>query len=107
MGEPPQVTLNEEEVKTWFLPARCPDLSPSVLNSAFGKFTLPSTDEGFDTVNYEWQDSAASREYLRTWVLERKLTTRIEDLQPSEWFRTKALAWQKLFAEWQAKQIEA
>jgi len=41
---------------------------------------------------------------LQKWVLERKRTTRIENLAPSQWFSEKHKEWQKVFTEWQGKQ---
>lgn len=102
--EPPQVELTEEEEKQNFIKGSIPDVSPAVLAKAFASFTVPEKSEGFDEVNYEWQGAAESKEYLRKWVLETKLTTRIEDLQPSNDFKEKYSAWQKAFTELQTKQ---
>jgi len=106
MGEePPTVELSAEEEKLWFKPkAGAGDLAPAVLSKAFASFTIPEKEEGFDAVNYEWQKEAKSKEYLRKWVLETKLTSRLEDLQPSQYFKDKMAAWQKQFGEWQTKQ---
>eukprot|EP00435_Cladocopium_sp_Y103_P057039 s40_g19.t1 len=102
--EPPQVELTEEEEKQNFIKGSIPDVSPAVLAKAFASFTVPEKSEGFDEVNYEWQGAPESKEYLRKWVLETKLTTRIEDLQPSNDFKEKYSAWQKAFTELQTKQ---
>lgn len=102
--EPPQVELTEEEQKLWFGKSATPDLTPTVLSQSFGTFTVPEEDEGFDEIRYEWDDADKSKDYLRTWVLEKKRTSRIEDLEPSAWFREKLEAWQKSFTEWQKKQ---
>ncbi|CAL1168321.1 unnamed protein product [Cladocopium goreaui] len=102
--EPPQVELTEEEEKQNFIKGSIPDVSPAVLAKAFASFTVPEKSEGFDEVNYEWQGAAESKEYLRKWVLETKLTTRIEDLQPSNDFKEKYSAWQKALTELQTKQ---
>merc|ERR1712008_536348 len=70
---------------------------------SFGSFSIPEKEEGFDSLTFEWQGAEASKEYLRTWVLEKKRTSRIEDLQPSQWFQDKSKDWIKTFNEWQAK----
>lgn len=101
---PPKAELTEEEKKTWFAPKSPTDLTTTALNQAFGNFSIPKKDEGFDDVRFEWQDEENSNAYLRKWVLDRKVTTRIEDLQPSQWFHDRYKDWQKLFAEFQAKQ---
>merc|ERR1719215_283774 len=82
----------------------CGDLSAIALNQAFGSFSIPEKSEGFDELRFEWQDADQSKDYLRKWVLDKKRTSRIEDLQPGQWFQEKAKEWQKLFAEWQSKQ---
>jgi len=43
---------------------------------------------------------------LKQWVRNRKLTTRIEDLQPSDWFSSKWKEWQKTLQAWHAKQSQ-
>ncbi|CAK9048855.1 Heterogeneous nuclear ribonucleoprotein U (hnRNP U) (Scaffold-attachment factor A) (SAF-A), partial [Durusdinium trenchii] len=103
--EPPAVELTEEEEKQFF-PTKgyLSDLAPSVLAKAFASFMVPEKSEGFDEVKYEWQDAAKSKEYLRKWVLETKLTTRIEELQPSQDFKDKLAAFQKSFSELLTKQ---
>jgi len=102
--EPPVVELTEEEQQIFFISRSTPDLSPQMLNQSFGDFSIPAKEEGFDEIRFEWQDEKTSTEYLRKWVLERKVTSRIEDLQPSEWFKTKLAAWKKAVEEWKAKQ---
>merc|ERR1719215_716440 len=82
----------------------CGDLTTTTLNQSFGSFCIPEKSEGFDELRFEWQDAAQSKDYLRKWVLDKKRTSRIEDLQPGQWFQEQAKEWQKLFAEWQAKQ---
>jgi len=77
-----------------------------VLSQSFAHFTIPEKEEGFDDIRYEWQKEAASKDYLRKWVLDRKLTSRIEDLQPGQWFVDKLVEWTKTYSEWQAKQKE-
>merc|ERR1712048_1556292 len=79
--------LTEEEQNIWFKSKDdVKDLKEAVLNQHFSQFSIPDEDEGFDEIRYEWQDESASRDYLRAWILDRKLTSRIDNLQPSEWF---------------------
>ena len=42
-------------------------------------------------------------EYLKTWIMDRKLTTRVEDIHPSSWFHDKTKAWEKANREWNGK----
>jgi len=106
---PPQVELTEEEQKMCFrqIPAGSNgDVTTAVMSQAFGSFTIPGEDEGFDEVRFEWQDAESSKEYLSKWVKERKITSRIEDLQPGQWFADKSAEWTKTLLEWQKKHKE-
>jgi len=102
--EPPKVELTDEEKAKWFRKPTVSDLTNKVLNEAFGSFSIPEKSEGFDDIRFEWQKADKSKEYLRKWVVERKRTSRMDHLQPSAWFQDTWKAWQKTFAEWQAKQ---
>merc|ERR1719343_3065 len=104
---PPQVELTEEEKKIWFRPVAAGstgDIAAQVLSQSYGSFTTPTTSEGFDEVRYEWQGAEESAKYLKEWVLERKLTSRIDELQPGQWFQEELTEWLRTFAEWQTRQ---
>jgi len=91
----------------WFRPKTATgtaDLTNLVLSQSFGSFTIPEKNEGFDELRFEWQNAEQSKDYLRKWVLDRKLTSRIEELQPSQWFNDKFSEWVKAYAGWQSKQ---
>merc|ERR1712151_501819 len=106
-AEPEKAELTEEESKMWFAKGALSDLSTTVLEKHFGEFSIPSKSEGFDEIKYEWQKEKPSKEYLRNWVLERKRTSRIDSLQPSQWFNEQQAEFTKKIAEWQAKQKTA
>merc|ERR1712139_17145 len=72
----------------------------------FTKFSLPDDDEGFDEIRHEWSKPPKSSECLRAWVQDRKLTTRVEDVNPGDWFLGKNKDWQKLLQSWHSKQNE-
>lgn len=55
----------QQEQKSWFLPRPVPDIAPALFNSSFTEFSLPSGDEDFAEVRYEWATESASKEYLR------------------------------------------
>mmetsp|Transcript_105937 Transcript_105937/g.188413 ORF Transcript_105937/g.188413 Transcript_105937/m.188413 type:complete len:999 (+) Transcript_105937:5-3001(+) len=103
--EPPKVELTEEERQQKFRKSELPDIAAQVLGSCFSSFTLPE-NEGFDEVEYCWQPPDACKKHLKTWVQERKITTRIDDLTPSEWFRERWAQWQKDLQSWHAKHME-
>mmetsp|Transcript_45932 Transcript_45932/g.116793 ORF Transcript_45932/g.116793 Transcript_45932/m.116793 type:complete len:927 (+) Transcript_45932:75-2855(+) len=102
--EPPKVELTAEEKKLVFRRNPIPDLTSYSLNTSFVKFSVPDKDEGFDEIRYDWSKQDKCRDYLKQWVQEKKTTTRIEDLQPGDWFVSKWKDWQKTLQSWHAKQ---
>merc|ERR1712196_230805 len=90
--------------RMWFRKKASPDLSVQALGVGFTKFMLPDKDDGFDEIRYDWQKADKCKEYLKTWIQERKTTIRIEDIQPSEWFQNKLRDWQKHLQTWHGKQ---
>merc|ERR1719373_135722 len=64
---------------------------------------MPSQAEDFDEVRYVWQPADKAANYLKDWVAERKLTQRIEDLQPGDSFREKFDEWSKVLQEWRRR----
>eukprot|EP00930_Biecheleria_cincta_P033958 TRINITY_DN234_c0_g1_i1.p1 TRINITY_DN234_c0_g1~~TRINITY_DN234_c0_g1_i1.p1 ORF type:complete len:881 (+),score=282.92 TRINITY_DN234_c0_g1_i1:72-2714(+) len=101
---PPKVELTAEEKKTVFRKLRVPDLTLYLLNTSFAKYTLPEKGEGFEEIRYEWSKGSKASEYLKKWIQDRKQTSRVEDLVPSEWFRSKSKAWQEHLTTWKQKQ---
>merc|ERR1712173_567730 len=73
-------------------------------NTQFSKFSLPADDEGFDRVKYSWLKDKESAAYVKDWILERKLTTRVEDIVPSAWFKQKWGHWGGALKSWKDKQ---
>jgi len=109
-GEEPEpvVSLSEEEENTvWFRQGGpLKDMTAQALNAAYPQFTVPDGDEGFDAVSFEWQKEALAKDHLKQWIIKNKRTMRIEDLQPSEWFKQQHAEGQKLFSEWHHKQAD-
>jgi len=101
--EKPDVELTEEDKLIFFKPQVVPDVSKATLRASFVKFSLPSKEEGFDAIQFEWQKETAATDYFKSWLLKTKLATPLEDLKPSDWFKQKQVAWQKALAGWQAK----
>ncbi|CAE8733175.1 unnamed protein product [Polarella glacialis] len=99
--------LSEEEKAQWFRKLSAPDLSPSILAKTFADFSIPGADEGFDEIRFVWQEAGACDKLLKDWVLEHKKTQRIEDLEPSSWFKDKLAEWHKQLQEWKKKGAEA
>merc|ERR1712187_844181 len=102
--EPPVVELTDEEKAKPFRPKATPDLTNSVMNLSFSKFSIPQKSEGFDEISFEWDTESKAQDYLIDWKKEQKLTCRIEDLVPGEWFKKTSAEWSKVLKGWQAKQ---
>merc|ERR1712137_862726 len=100
---PPTVELTEEEKAEVFKKGEkdVTDLTSATLDKHYGQFSVPDNTEGFDEMRFEWDGQAESTDYLRKWVVDRKANSRMDDLQPSEWFKEKHHEWIKLFAGWQ------
>merc|ERR1712217_411701 len=105
----PRVELTEEEKNQVFPKKEAagpPDITPDEINRSFGKFTVPDKSEGFDERRYEWEGAKESYDYLRKWVVARKQNDRMDDLEPSAWWKDKHAEWIQTFHDWQAKQKE-
>ncbi|CAJ1427927.1 unnamed protein product, partial [Effrenium voratum] len=100
----PVAELDEEEQKLWFLPRPVTDMVPTVFNSTFMDFSLPTDEEDFAEIRYEWATELVSKEYMRSWMQAKKITTRVEDINCSETFTNRVFEWQRLQNEWQVKQ---
>merc|ERR1740121_869371 len=101
--KPPKVELTAEEKKQNFMNHELKDLIPPVLNDCFTKFTIPSKDDGFDDVKYEWTKGTKCQEYLKKWILDRKLSMPVESLQPSPWFSQQWAKFQTTTKFWHIK----
>jgi len=101
--EPPKVELDDEEKKLWYRKTALPDMASYTLSTSFAKFTLPQKDEGFDKIAYEWTKEDECDEYLKNWILQRKLSLKIEDLRPSVWFQQQQNKWQLAVGKWKQK----
>jgi len=104
--EPPQLQLTDEEKRMHFRKQAVKDMTERTLSTSFTIFTLPTKEEGFDDVKYLWLTKTKAPQYLKDWVLHRKITTRVEDIVPSHWFAEQWAAWQLQLHKWQQKQLE-
>merc|ERR1711865_730659 len=102
--KPPTLELNADEKKSWFQKSIIPDLTPTVLNAAFQKYTLPEKSEGFDEVQYAWANAAKSAEHVNKWRQDKKVTAKIDDLVAGEWFAARSLEWTKFLQSCKQKQ---
>jgi len=105
--DPETLELTAEEKNMWhkkqFI-AVTPDLSQATLAKFYSSFTLPEKAEGFDDVKYVWQPQSECAKRLKGWIHERKLTQRVDDLEPGEWFRSNLSKWTKTLSDWKQKQ---
>lgn len=104
--EPEVVELTEEEKALKHRKQVLPDLSQATLAKLYARFTLPESTEGFDEVRYVWEKQAQCAEKLNSWIHERKMTQRVEDLTPGEWFKELWSKWIKTLQDWKKKQSE-
>merc|ERR1712048_1443454 len=95
--------FTEEDKKLFFRPIKLTDLTAMELSRLFVKFSVPEKSEGFDEMRYEWQNEKKCQERVATYVSDKKLTARMEDLIPSEWFSDRWKSWQKQMQGWQSK----
>lgn len=102
--DPPTVELSEEEKQRWFCKGPVPDLTMYLLNTSFQKFSLPDQEEEFDEIKYLWHKEDKAEDFLKIWVQDKKLISRVEDLQPGDWFVGKWKEWQKALSAWHQKQ---
>lgn len=101
------VELTDEEKSLWFpQDDKISDLTAKDISAHFADFSIPTKAEGFDEVRFVWSKQAISEEYLASWIKERKLTQRIEDLQPGNWFKEQWVEWQRLYEAWRSRQNE-
>merc|ERR1712050_227796 len=106
-GRGAQATLRGEKEKTLsYRKLDMPDLTEKVLGKFYAGFSIPTKEEGFSDIKYEWQDAQASASLLKAWIMEKKLVQRVDDLTPGEWFKTEWSTWQKTLSEWKKRHSE-
>mmetsp|Transcript_99330 Transcript_99330/g.206907 ORF Transcript_99330/g.206907 Transcript_99330/m.206907 type:complete len:1006 (+) Transcript_99330:164-3181(+) len=103
----PQVELDDEEKKLWFVKSDVKDLTPVVLSANFANFSLPTKEEGFDAINFEWAKEPKCQEYFKSWITSRKLTMRMDGLVPGEWAKERISSFGKAVGQWRAKTSQA
>ncbi|CAK0829878.1 unnamed protein product [Prorocentrum cordatum] len=101
--EPPVAELTDEEKAACFKPVITSDLSSSVLAQSFAGFSIPEKSEGFDEIRFEWAGEAEAKQHLKSFVLKLKVSTRVDDLAPNEWFKTTSAEFEKRVAELKQK----
>jgi len=106
VAEEPPVELTEEEKKLWFRKLAQADLTDKALTASFARFSLPTKEEGFDGIDFAWASEAAATSFLKDYVLQKKLTSRAEDIKPGDGFKEAWTKWQKTLQEWRKKQAE-
>eukprot|EP00932_Pfiesteria_piscicida_P009490 SRR837773.20227.p1 GENE.SRR837773.20227~~SRR837773.20227.p1 ORF type:complete len:586 (-),score=353.16 SRR837773.20227:289-1992(-) len=107
MDEDVVVELTDEEKALTFRKTYNPDVTEAVLSKSFTGFSIPTKEEGFDSITFSWDSEAAAEKTMKDWVFSKKLTQRVEDLKIGDSFKeswtafTKQLSeWKKLAGEW-------
>merc|ERR1712187_894189 len=98
------IELTEEEKNTKFIKSALPDISEKVFAKSYASFSLPTKEEGFDEVQFDWDKEKECTGLLKKFILEQKLLQKVDDLQPGAWFKERFEAWGKTLSEWKKKQ---
>lgn len=98
-----EVKLTDSEMQSWFQKKNDGDIPEKELAKVFSDFSLPSADEGFQEIQFMWQGEKECLEHMQKWIAERKLTQRVEDLKPTEWFKKQTELWQQAMMRWKRK----
>lgn len=101
-----EVTLTDEEKQTVFRKLTKPDISEVVLSKAYTNFALPTTEEGFDEVSFEWSQEADAVKVVKDWVFNQKLSQRVQDIKIGEDFKNSRNQWSEAVRQWRALQNE-
>lgn len=100
------VELTEDEKKIWYRSSSLSEIPEHILAKVFVSFSLPEKTEGFDDIKFLWQPESNCAKHLTEYILSRKLTSRVDDLQPGEWFKTNSKEFQTWFASLKKRQNE-
>mmetsp|Transcript_20199 Transcript_20199/g.35973 ORF Transcript_20199/g.35973 Transcript_20199/m.35973 type:complete len:1126 (+) Transcript_20199:73-3450(+) len=96
--------LTEQEKQLLFKKPTTEDLSRKDMANSFSSFSIPTEDEGFDEIRFIWQGQEECSEYLKKWISEKKLTQRVEELKPGEWFKEQHETFQRSLSSWKRRQ---
>lgn len=94
------VELTAEEKASWCRKSEMCDISAPELSASFSAFSLPDKSEGFDKIEFAWQPGDKCGGILKDFVLGKKLTERVETLQPGKWFQDEWKKWNALVQQW-------
>jgi len=97
-----KVSLTAEEKNVKYFKHSVSDVTEKILAQSYLKFSLPESGE-FDNVKYTWAKEKVAGDYVKNWILERKLVTPLQDIVPSSWFKEKNKAWQAQCQTWKNK----
>jgi len=81
------VELTDAEKALSYRKLSVPDVTDNALVKSYANFSVPTTEEGFDSINYAWQPEGAVATLLKDWIFAKKLTQRVEDLKPGDSFK--------------------
>eukprot|EP00405_Crypthecodinium_cohnii_P012604 CAMPEP_0206444038 /NCGR_PEP_ID=MMETSP0324_2-20121206/14697_1 /ASSEMBLY_ACC=CAM_ASM_000836 /TAXON_ID=2866 /ORGANISM="Crypthecodinium cohnii, Strain Seligo" /LENGTH=1016 /DNA_ID=CAMNT_0053912031 /DNA_START=99 /DNA_END=3146 /DNA_ORIENTATION=- len=98
--EAPKAELTPEEEQVRFCSHEIKDLTGPMLTINFPKFSMPTKDEGFDDIKYEWDNAKKSEEYLNEYISDKKLHLRVDDLRPGLWFEKQSRDWYTTLHGW-------
>lgn len=105
-AEPIAVELSEEEKALVHRQSATPDMLDTVLAKYCSSFALPTKEEGFDEVAFDWAAEKDCQKLLSDWILAKKLKHKVEDIKPGTFFNAEWAKWQKMLQEWRRRQAE-
>lgn len=100
------ITLTDAEKANIFPNTQHPDVDDRALSRCYAQFSLPSVEEGFDEVRYEWEAGESCTGLMKEWIMGKKMTQRVEDLRAGDWFKTEYAKWENVYRKWQKIQSD-
>lgn len=100
------VTLTDEEKAIVFRKREVPDILPNTVAACFSDFSIPARSEGFDVIDFLWENETASAAHLQAFISQHKMTSRIDGLTPGDWFKKELKEWQVLLTSFKRRQGE-
>jgi len=100
------IELTEEEKQIVHRKTSQADMGEKELTKSYALFSLPTKAEGFEEVAFAWQKDKKCAELLKAFVMEKKMSSRAEDLMPGADFKEQYSKWQESLRHWRTRQAE-
>jgi len=100
------VELTDEEKALLVRKTSQVDLPEVLVSNSFGKFTLPTLEEGFTNIKYEWSGEEEAQKILKDWIFAKKMTQRVTDINVGDRFKELSTNWNKSMTQWKHLQMQ-